>query len=194
MTNIQMILIVLGAFLIGSIPFSFLITKLAVNKDIRTMGSGNPGATNVYRSLNFKYGLAVLFLDMSKGFFPVLWATKVSPNSLLVPAVALSLVLGHDFSPFLRFKGGKGVATSLGVFLVLNTYLTLLVLLIFIVLTISFGLISFASVIGAVSFPILAYVLKMDDYIYLAIVLAVLIVVKHHSNLKRLWHGKEKRI
>lgn len=194
MSNVELALISLGAFIIGSIPFAFIVTKLASKQDIRKMGSGNPGATNVYRSLNFKYGLAVLFCDMAKGFFPVFWAARVAPNSPLVPAVALSVVLGHDFSPFLGFKGGKGVATSLGVFLMLNTFLTLLVILIFVIITISFGFISFASVIGAVSYPILAYVLGMTDFIWVAVILAVLIVLKHHTNLKRLWHGKEKRI
>ena len=193
MELIDIAVLSVAAFMIGAIPFSYIITRMVAKKDIRTMGSHNPGATNVFRSLNLGCGLAVLILDMAKGFIPVYWAMNTLPDTPVVPVMALSVVLGHDYSPFLGMKGGKGVATSLGVFLILNTQLTLLVLLIFVILTIVFGFISFASVIGAASYPVLAYVLGMTDYMWLSAVLAALIIGRHHSNLKRLWHGKETK-
>ncbi len=183
---------VIITFLIGSIPFSYIVTKIVANKDIREIGSGNPGATNVVRALNVPAGVVVLILDVLKGYLPMRWAMQQNVD-FLIPAVALAVVLGHDYSLYLRFNGGKGVATSLGVFFVLNPVPTVLIVLIFFVLTTAFKFISFGSVLGAVSYPIIAYILGRTEYLWVAVILAALIVLKHSANIKRLWYGKEKR-
>ena len=113
------ILFIAGSFALGSITFAYIITKLFSGKDIRSVGSGNPGATNVVRALNKKFGILVLLLDLLKGAVPVYFAVKFGFSTLLIHIVAVAAVLGHDYSPFLKFKGGKGVATSLGIFLVI---------------------------------------------------------------------------
>jgi len=188
----QILIYTAGAFLIGSIPFAYIITKIVTGEDIRDVGSGNPGATNVVRALNLKYGSIVLLLDMAKGFLPVLLATK-SPYPYMVPLIAFALVIGHDYTPFLGFQGGKGVATSLGIFLVLNPVVTFIVVLIFVVITSVFKFVSFGSLLGAVSYPVIAYIMGRTEYIWVAAGLAALIVYKHKSNIKRLWQGSEKR-
>ncbi len=192
MRLINVIIYAVLVFLLGSIPFSYIMTRYVGKKDIRKIGSGNPGATNVVRALNIWYGLLVLFLDTGKGLLPVYFA-KQSNNSLLVVVVALAVVLGHDYSPFLGFKGGKGVATSTGVFIVLAPVPTVLVAVIFFLVTSIFKFISFGSVLASFSYPIVAYLLGYTEYLWLAIVLGALIIYKHKENLKRLWHGKEKR-
>lgn len=192
MSLTKLIIIGVLSFLVGGIPFSYIITKFVAKKDIRNVGSGNPGATNVVRALNAWYGLLVLFLDMMKGFLPVYFARQY-PLPLLVPVVALALVLGHDYSPYLGFKGGKGVATSFGIFIILAPVPTFLVTLIFFLITCVFKFVSFGSVMASFSYPILAYLLGYRQYLWLAIVLGGMIIFKHKENLKRLWHGDEKR-
>jgi glycerol-3-phosphate acyltransferase PlsY len=192
MSTVSIIIYGLLAYLIGSIPFSYIITKIVGKKDIRTIGSGNPGATNVVRALNVKYALLVLFLDVAKGLLPVYFAIQTQ-NTALVTVVALAVVLGHDYTPFLGFKGGKGVATSAGVFVVLAPIPTLLVAFIFFTVTSVFKFVSFGSVMASFFYPILAYLLGYRQYIWLAVILGGLIIYKHKENLKRLWHGEEKR-
>jgi glycerol-3-phosphate acyltransferase PlsY len=186
------ILLGIGAFLLGSIPFSFIITKLVSKKDIRGIGSGNPGATNVVRALNIKYGILVLILDMAKGFFPVYLATQTQ-DLKLITIIALAVVIGHDFTPFLKFKGGKGVASSAGIFLAIAPIPTLCVALFFLLITTVFKFVSFGSVLASFAFPILAYFMGYKQYLWLSIALGFLIVFRHKENLKRLWYGKETR-
>ncbi len=190
---IQTVLIILGSFAAGSIPFAFIITKIFSGKDIRKEGSGNPGATNVVRVLNGKYGLLTLILDVLKGAVPVYYVISINPPLYLVHIVAISVVLGHDFTPFLKFKGGKGVAASLGIFLVIDYVPTLIIVFIAFLLTSVFKFVSFGSVVASVSYPILLYVLGKTEYIWLAIILGLLIILSHRKNLRRLWYGQEKR-
>ncbi|MBN2407897.1 MAG: glycerol-3-phosphate 1-O-acyltransferase PlsY [Elusimicrobia bacterium] len=189
---LKTILYAVGAFLLGSIPFSYVITKLVAKKDIRDVGSGNPGATNVVRALNARYGLLVLLLDLAKGAVPVYFA-KGTDNTAFVYAIALAIVLGHDYTPVLGFKGGKGVASSLGIFIVLAPIPTLVVSMIFTLVTVVFKFVSFGSVMASFSYPIVAYLLGYTRYIGLATILGLMIIYRHKENLKRLWHGNEKR-
>ena len=192
MIEIEVILYALAAFLTGAIPFSFVITKLVAQTDIRNVGSGNPGATNVVRALNIWYGILVLFLDAMKGFIPIFFL-KYHSNPAVIPVVALSLVLGHNYSPYLKFKGGKGVATSFGIFLALSPVPILIVGCIFTFITSIFKFVSFGSIMASLSYPFVAYITGDREYIWLAIMLAVIIIYRHKLNLIRLWHGKEKR-
>ncbi|MFH1416029.1 MAG: glycerol-3-phosphate 1-O-acyltransferase PlsY [Elusimicrobiota bacterium] len=182
------------AFLIGAIPFAYLITKVIGKKDIREIGSGNPGATNVVRAMNRWYGLLVMILDTLKGVVPVYIAKQYSSSDpVFISFIAVSVVLGHDFSPYLRFKGGKGVATSFGVFLVIAPLPVLCVLMVFTLVTCVFKFVSFGSVLASIMYPFFAYFMGNTQFVWLAIILGTLIIFRHKENLKRLLIGKEKK-
>ncbi len=185
--------VVLAAYIIGSIPFSYIVTKMFKGVDITSVGSKNPGATNVYRMYGYKLGLPVLLLDIAKGYYPAYLASQTEMASLLVPAVVLAVILGHDFSPFLKLKGGKGVAASVGIFLFLATTPTILVVIIFTAVTSVFKFVSFGSVMASLAFPFIAYFMGYRQYTWLAALVAGLIIFQHRENIKRLWYGKEKR-
>ncbi|MGM0567601.1 MAG: glycerol-3-phosphate 1-O-acyltransferase PlsY [Elusimicrobiota bacterium] len=194
MTEIAKILFAaLASYIAGSIPFSYIITRLVKKTDITTLGSGNPGATNVYRSYGYKLGLPVLILDIAKGYIPAYIASMSDIHYVLVPVVVLAVILGHDFSPFLKFKGGKGVATSVGIFLFLAPGSTILVIIIFTAITVIFKFVSFGSIMAALSFPFITYFKGNRDYFWLSAIVAGLIIFQHRNNLKRLWYGREKR-
>jgi len=188
------LIVFLFSFLSGSIPFGYLIGRLR-GVDVRNYGSGNIGATNVSRVLGKKYGALVLLLDALKGALPVL-ILKVSgfPQELQVFA-GFSAVLGHCFSPFLSFRGGKGVATGLGAFLVISPKVTLLALLIFIFVFFLTRYVSLSSITAALSYPIIYKVLEKPSEISFIFVSlsAATVVIKHHQNIKRLLKGEEKR-
>lgn len=192
------------AYLLGSIPVGYLLVKTFRGDDIRTSGSGNIGATNVARSGAKGLGIATLLLDALKGFLAVLIAQHLAhahahsfPDAYRVAAAAgLVAVIGHVFPIWLGFRGGKGVATALGVFLALAPLAALLALFIFIVVFAFTKYVSLASVIGALLLPVFAIASSNKhslcvDLCYIAI--AVLVIVKHHSNIKRLMSGTENR-
>lgn len=213
------VLCVVATYLLGAIPFGLLV-GLAKGVDVRTRGSGNIGATNVGRTLGRQYGLLVFGLDFLKSFVPVLWAGRylLGPGSawdptvtgcqgyLLWMLVAAAGVLGHMFPVYLKFKGGKGVATSLGAMLAVYPHFTLPGLLAFAlwaVVTKASGIVAVGSVTAAVAFPIiftLAAWLRREQwgtseqlwplYVF-SVVIAVLVVYRHRDNL-RLLLGKAK--
>lgn len=188
-----------ASFLLGSIPFGFLAAKLK-GIDIRQKGSGNIGATNVTRMLGWKIGLPVLILDIAKGVvFPfairLIYGESQEYLSLFCGVAA---VLGHMFSPFLKFKGGKGVATSFGVFTVLAPGPTLITLIVFLSLKKIFGFVSIGSIGGAITLPISYYLLSLIEEksfntpIFWAILcISSTILVLHKTNLIRLFKGQE---
>ncbi len=204
------------AYILGSIPFGVIVGRLK-GKDITRHGSGNIGATNVGRLLGRKYFYIVFFLDMFKGLLPMVFASILLSDQKLTPtgghptnvyvlwlAIGFAAIIGHMFTVFLRFKGGKGIATSLGVILGLYPYLTLPGLVIFamwLVVFAAFRYISLASITAAGAFP-LAYVgvglwRKWDVFgeqlplLIFSIVVAALILYKHRGNMRRLMQGKE---
>ena len=215
---IQAILLPLGAFLAGSIPFGLLIGKLR-GVDIRKSGSGNIGATNVGRVLGKKYGYVCFMLDVAKGFFPVLVAGMIIRNgqqwtSQNPPAgfqqvcwllVACAAICGHVFNIWLKFKGGKGVATALGVVLGVFPYFTyagLAAFAIWIIVTLASRYVSLGSITAAVAFvPLfvafnwpMEHVMKLAPLGIFAAAMAALIVVRHRANIKRLLGGTESKI
>ncbi len=197
MTTWTTILLVIGAFLIGAIPFSWILARLFGGVDIRTVGSGNVGATNVARSLGYGVGISALLLDASKGVAVVLLARAVTGLEATGPqALAGGLaVLGHNFTPFLRFRGGKGVATSAGVLGVLAPAVLATCIAVFLAAVLITRIVALGSVLGAAALPPAAYFLEADPSLTgLALLLAVLVVVRHRSNLARILRGREGRL
>ena len=164
----KIVIYLMLSYLCGAIPFGYIVAKLFRNIDIRTVGSGNPGATNVYRTISNPLGILTLLLDMLKGFVPVYFVSIINPSSyLIILAVALVTILGHVFTVFLNFKGGKGVATGCGIFFALNPLATTICLITFIiVLTIS-KYVSLGSICAAIMLPIAIFV--FDSNIQLVI-------------------------
>ena len=192
----------LAAYLIGSIPFGFVIGK-ARGVDLRTIGSGNLGATNVYRALGFKLAILVFVLDLAKGFVgsrvvPMLWTVDLGIEWVRF-ICAMSAIAGSVAGIYMRFRGGKGVATSVGVFLGLTPLATVICLGIWGVLFARFRYVSLGSIIGAAALPILIAVQGREGFsrapvFYLALVVAVIVIVRHRSNIRRLIDGSENRI
>lgn len=202
--------VALAAYLLGSIPTGYLLMRFFRKQDIRTIGSGNIGATNVLRSGAKGLGAATFLLDMLKGCVAV-WLGSVTWIALTVllhvtPTVpvrdfqaiaAVCAVLGHMFPVWLRFKGGKGVATGFGVFLIAAPLAALASITLFgLVLAVS-RYVSLASILGSLSFPIFAWFLVTGEkpalYITAQFVVAFLIIAKHHQNIRRLLTGTESR-
>ncbi|MBP1626094.1 MAG: acyl-phosphate glycerol-3-phosphate acyltransferase [Holophagaceae bacterium] len=202
----------LGAFLAGSIPFGLILVKLAGKGDVRQQGSGNIGATNVMRAGGKSLGIATLFLDAAKGFLPVFLARKfcvpASFSMVAVAWIAFFAVLGHVFTPWLRFKGGKGVATALGACVAYHALLPLPALLSFVVVVAVSGYVSLGSVVAAlVLIPtalglfgsrfsgLVALPEATARYLILAWVLMPgLVIRKHAANIQRLLNGTESRL
>ena len=201
----------LMAYLLGSIPFGYLLVRIFRGQDIRQSGSGNIGATNVARSGAKGLGIATLLLDALKGFVAVFLGGMLArveyPGVLFCgnPRIALAMrlmsiaalfaVLGHMFPVWLKFKGGKGVATALGVFCLLFPKAILVSLAVFIVVVVITRYVSLGSILGAISFPIAAYFLEHPDKtpLVLASGITLLVVLKHHQNISRLLTGTENR-
>jgi glycerol-3-phosphate acyltransferase PlsY len=190
------------AYLLGSIPTGYLLVRFFRNEDVRATGSGNIGATNVARSGGKGLGIATLVLDVLKGVLAVTFAAHMAqwagfPNGYALEAVAgLVAVLGHMFPVWLGFRGGKGVATALGVFLSLVPFVTLIAIAIFAVVFALTRIVSLASIVAAACLGILAVIVDsrhvlLVDCVY--IVIALLVIVKHHANIARLRAGTEPK-
>lgn len=210
MTTLYFIVAIV-AYLLGSIPFGYLLVRLFRGEDIRRTGSGNIGATNVARSGAKGLGIATLVLDALKGALAVGLASILAGSKYnicgdfivfacasalrLMAVAALAAVLGHVFPVWLRFKGGKGVATALGVFCVLFPKAILVALAIFILVVAVTRYVSLGSILGAIAFPVAAYFLQDSDWLslLLASAVALIVVLKHHQNIARLLAGTESR-
>jgi glycerol-3-phosphate acyltransferase PlsY len=185
------------AYLLGSIPFGYLLVKIFRHEDIRATGSGNIGATNVARSGAKGLGVLTLLLDALKGFLAVVIAQHIAPGNMDIEvAAAVAAILGHVFPVWLGFRGGKGVATALGVFLALTPASTLAVLAIFVIVFALTRYVSLASILAAAAFPFIAlHFLSSRSPIVVGglIFIPLLIIVKHHQNIRRLLSGTESR-
>jgi glycerol-3-phosphate acyltransferase PlsY len=197
-------LIVALAYLLGSIPMGYLLVKLFRHEDIRSIGSGNIGATNVLRSGGKALGAATFLLDVLKGAAAVWMGAFLA--SILLPSMpfrdaqaiaAVSAVLGHMFPVWLRFRGGKGVATGFGVFLVAAPLAALAAIGLFAIVLLLTRYVSLASILGAGSFPVFAWFMVRGEksalYIAAQIIVSLLIILKHHENIRRLVAGTENR-
>ena len=192
--TLVIILILLAGYLIGSIPFGFLIAKIW-NIDIRRYGSGNIGATNVFRILGPFLGTVVFLLDLGKGALPVFLAQQATQNYWLIILAGAAAVLGHTFPVFLKFKGGRGAATGLGVLLGVAPDIFLGALLLALLIILITRYISVASMITSLAVTAAFLVLKRPlPYTLAAGLIAILIILRHIPNLKRLLKKTEPRI
>ncbi|QDT99511.1 glycerol-3-phosphate 1-O-acyltransferase PlsY [Gimesia aquarii] len=206
-TDYFWIFIAFTSYLAGSIPFGLLVAKLVTDTDIRKVGSGNIGATNVARTLGAKWGILVLVLDALKGLLPVLFipslfvATDSSDFDHVRVLSGVATILGHMFPVWLGFRGGKGVATSLGVILVLGPWSTLIAVAAFILTFLISRIVALSSLIAATAFGIaqfvqlgsLAFSSEKWSLAAFSIAVPVLIIVRHWSNLGRIMRGEEKK-
>jgi len=202
--SVLRILIALGlAYLVGGIPFGLMVGKVFFGVDVRKHGSGNVGATNVFRTLGAKPGAAVLLLDAFKGAAAVLVASLLHPEHLgptasdwvLIGAMFTAL-LGHSYSPYLGLRGGKGVATAAGALLVLTPYAWPILVVTFAVVVLLSRIVSLGSVVIAVEFPLLMLLLypERPAFITLSILASALVIWRHKDNIVRILRGEEAKI
>jgi len=198
------LLVIAVAYLLGSIPVGYLLVRLFLKQDVRAVGSGNIGATNVLRSGGKGLGAATFLGDVLKGSSAVyiggLIGVALAPDAHLrtmQALAAIAAVLGHVFPVWLRFKGGKGVATGFGVFLVAAPWGAVAAITVFALVLVITRYVSLASILGAASFPFFAWLLVHGDrppfFIAVQFAVALLIVAKHHQNIRRLLSGTESR-
>lgn len=196
MITVQNGILFFGSYLLGAIPFGLIFSKM-VGVDVRQEGSRNIGATNVSRVLGKKLGLLTLICDMLKGYLPMYIASRYLPDSeqkeLLICLCGIMAVLGHMFSVYLGFKGGKGVATGLGVFFFLSPPATGISLIVFIAAVAFSGFVSVGSLLAAGLIPLWLWLLGASPVVIAtAAVVATLIWIKHYENITRLLQGREK--
>lgn len=196
---IPYIIIAVIAYLIGSINFSVIISKKVAGFDVREKGSGNAGSTNVLRTVGKKAAIVTLICDILKGVVSILLAKLMGniwgelDKELLVQLAGIFVILGHTFPIFFKFKGGKGVTTSLGVILTTNWQIGLICLVFALVLMALTQMVSVGSVAAAILYPVLT-IFMAGSYTISAIVVAVLVVFNHRENVKRILSGTENKI
>ncbi len=199
------IIVSIIAYLLGSISFSVIFSKKIGGFDVRTKGSGNAGSTNVLRTVGKKAAVLTLLCDCLKGVVAVLVAViagniaKSVDSALLVQLAGIFAVVGHSFPIFFKFKGGKGVATSLGVILIINWRIGLICLVFALLLMILTKFVSLGSVAAAILFPVLTIFIHSNyivsgNYIIFGIILALFVIYNHRSNINRLLEGKENKL
>ena len=187
----EYLIVGIASYLMGSIPFGLILTKIFLDKDIREIGSGNIGATNALRTGNKLIGYSTLVLDILKAVIPVLYIKFYFPE--LIYIAALSTFLGHVFPVWLKFKGGKGVATYVGILFALNLYFGLIFLITWLI---TFGLSKFSSLsslIGSISIPIYLLIISQFDQVVFFTIMFVLIFFTHRENIKRLKNKEETK-
>ncbi len=192
--DLYQILLIIAAYFIGSIPFAYIIVKLVKKIDIRTVGSGNAGATNAARVLG-KWGfISVFLLDALKGFLPVFISLHYYGQTMITLIVAAVVVLGHTYTVFLGFKGGKGVATGAGVFLALAPAEIGIGLVVFIIVFLATKMVSAGSILASIT--LLIAVCLMSNWFALKVLTAVIVffvIFKHRSNIVRIIKGEENK-
>ena len=195
----QTLYFALGAYVLGAIPFGKIIARIIAQIDITKRGSRNIGATNVARELGLKWGILTLVLDVLKGVVPVLIFLAYSVTGDIWDQIALAVVtlcplLGHQFSVFMRFRGGKGVATALGVYLAISPISCLMGLLVFVLVVLKWDYISLGSMVSAGCIPIFLTIFHQPKPVVLAsVILAILIYLRHVENITRLVNGEERK-
>lgn len=189
-------LVITICYLLGSIPFGYIVGKLFKKIDIRELGSGNIGATNVFRILGPSLASLVLIGDIGKGIFSIYLGRYLNIDNLLILTIAgLVVICGHDWSLFLGFKGGKGIATTFGVVFALNPTISILALIIWGVVLVTTRYVSLSSIFAVISIFIFTILFKQPyEYIIFSAIILVLGIFNHKDNIKRLRSGNERKI
>ena len=202
------ILLVVLAYVLGSVPTAFILFKANKGEDIRNMGSGNVGGTNVLRSAGPGLAFITIVLDILKGFIPILIVSLFFPSSYILYVItSISVLIGHVFPVFLKFKGGKGISTAGGMIIAtcvlpfsganLALRLAPAIIIVSLVLVIFFitRIMSLGSIIAAIITPIMFFIFRYDNFVIIAAVIwTAIILIAHRENIKRLFNGEEKKI
>ena len=191
MVNFELILIILASYLFGSIPFGLLLTKIFLKKDIREIGSGNIGATNVLRAGNKILGYSTLVLDILKAVLPILYVKFFMNDYLYISP--LSIFIGHVFPIWLKFKGGKGVASYLGILCCLDIFTALIFGVVWISIFILFKFSSLSSLLASLTIPIFQFFYNSNSDYYFYFMMFILIFFTHRENIKRLRNNTESK-
>ena len=202
---VECVVMAIIAYLIGSINFSVILSKKIAGFDVREKGSGNAGTTNMLRSVGKKAAAITLVCDVLKGVVAILIAMLIaktvqgSNGALLVQVAGIAVILGHTFPVFFKFKGGKGVATSLGVLIMSNWQIGLICLVFALILIALTQMVSVGSIAAAILYPVLTLFIPQNyivpgNYLIYSIILAIFIVFNHRENVKRLLNGNENKI
>ena len=191
MLNLEITLIIIISYLFGSIPFGLVLTKIFTGKDIRKIGSGNIGATNVLRSGNKFIGYLTLTLDILKAVVPILFIKFYYSDQLYI--ASLSVFIGHVFPVWLKFKGGKGVATYVGILFCLNYLSGIIFCIIWLLIFFIFKYSSLSSIISSSCIPIFQYFFISDPFYYLYFIMFIMIFYTHRENIKRLINKTESK-
>ena len=187
----QISLIIIFSYLLGSIPFGFLLTKFFLKKDIRNIGSGNIGATNALRTGNKSIGYATLILDILKAVFPLIFIKIYYIEHLYISS--LCIFLGHVFPIWLKFKGGKGVATYIGILCCINLYFGIYFGIVWLIVFFAFKYSSLSSLIASFSIPIINFFFLDGEVVFFFIIMFILIFYTHRENIKRLLNRSESK-
>ncbi|MFW6238327.1 MAG: glycerol-3-phosphate 1-O-acyltransferase PlsY [Halanaerobiales bacterium] len=196
MIKMKILLVIFISYFLGAIPNGYIFVQRLRDLDIRKYGSGNVGATNVARLLGFKFGILVAALDILKGFLAVSFAAWLFPGEA-VPLVLAGLlaVIGHSFSVFLNFSGGKGVATTVGVILRIYPLAVLVIVVVWLVVTVISRYVSLGSMLGAISLPVIFLIRgKGLTYVVFGLLIALFILYNHRGNIQRLMAGEENKL
>jgi len=191
MLNVELFLIILVSYLFGSIPFGLLLTKIFLKKDIREIGSGNIGATNVLRAGNKILGYSTLVFDILKAVLPILYIKFFMSDYLYISA--LSIFIGHVFPIWLRFKGGKGVASYLGILCCLDIFTALIFGVVWISVFVLFKFSSLSSMLASLTIPIFHFFYNSNSDYYFYFMMFILIFFTHRENIKRLRNNTESK-
>ena len=191
MLNLEIILIILISYLFGSIQFGLILTKIFIGKDIRNIGSGNIGATNVLRSGNKFVGYLTLILDILKAVIPILFIKFYYSDQLYL--ASLSVFIGHVFPVWLKFRGGKGVATYVGILFCLNYLSGLVFCIIWLLIFFIFKYSSLSSMTSSFCIPIFQYFFISDPFYYFYFIMFIMIFYTHRENIKRLINKTESK-
>ncbi|WP_027339180.1 glycerol-3-phosphate 1-O-acyltransferase PlsY [Halonatronum saccharophilum] len=190
------VMVMLIGYLLGSIPFALIAVRLVKKVDIRDYGSGNVGATNAFRLMGLSMGILVALLDIGKGFLAVSIAKVFFADQPLILLLAGILsIVGHNWPIFLKFKGGKGVATSVGVLISLVPQVIFIIFLVWLTIILTTQYVSLASIVGAALLPVLIIIFALDAvYLGFAILISIFVIYRHIPNIKRLLAGTENKV
>lgn len=192
----KIVLIIISCYLLGSIPFGYIVGKLFKKVDIREFGSGNIGATNALRILGPSLASFVVIGDIGKGIFSIYLAQYFNINNLLILTIAgIAVICGHDWSLFLGFKGGKGIATTFGVVFALNPTISILAVIVWVIVIIITRYASLSSIFAVISILVFTILFKQPyEFIVFSAIILVLGIFKHKDNIERLKSKKERKI